>query len=286
MQLYLAGEPNERVAMDIIDHLQVSNSGNCCVLSITDYFSKYVRALALPDQTAETIADAFVRGWVAIFGAPKSLHTDQGRNFDSVLIAEVCKMLDIYKTRTSAYHPAGNGCVERYNRCVMDMIHAQVRLDPSDWDRALALACLAYNSTPHTSTGLEPNKLMLGRNTYLPADRMMPENPDVHPQPVTTYARELGEALRDAHRVAREHTNRAATTQKRYYDRKAHLHRYKVGDTVQLRVFRKEKGVGKFADRFVGPYYILDVLSDVKNVVRSYKPICKLPYTFFLAENT
>ena len=263
MQLVLAGEPNERVAMDIVDHLQVSNSGNCCVLSITDHFSKYVKAIPLPNQQAETIADAFVRGWIAVFGAPLMLHTDQGRNFDSAVIAEMCQLLDIYKTRTSAYHPAGNGQTERYNRCVMDMIHAQIRLDPSDWDRALALACLAYNSTPHTSTGFEPNRLMLGRNTYMPADRMMPHNPNVQRKTITEFARELDQSVRRAHQLAREHTFRAATTQKKYYDRTAHLKRYKVGDTVQLKVFRKEKGVGKFADRFEGPYYVLDVLSDV-----------------------
>ena len=263
MQMFLAGEPNERVAMDIIDHLQVSSSGNCCVLTITDHFSKYVKAIPLPNQQAETVADAFVRGWIAVFGAPLMLHTDQGRNFDSAVVAEMCQLLDIYKTRTSAYHPAGNGHTERYNRCVMDMIHAQIRLDPSDWDRALALACLAYNSTPHTSTGFEPNRLMLGRNTYMPADRMMPHNPSRRCKSITEFARELDLAVRHAHQVAREHTHRAATAQKKYYDRTAHLKHYKVGEKVQLKVFRKEKGVGKFADRFEGPYYVLDVISDV-----------------------
>ena len=104
---------------------------------------------------------------------------------------------------------------------------------------------------------------MLGRNTYMPADRMMPHNPNVQRKTITEFARELDQSVRRAHQLAREHTFRAATTQKKYYDRTAHLKRYKVGDTVQLKVFRKEKGVGKFADRFEGPYYVLDVLSDV-----------------------
>ena len=69
--------------------------------------------------------------------------------------------------------------------------------------------------------------------------------------------------MRQTNQIARENTQRAATAQKRYYDRTARLKHYKVGDKVQLKVFRKEKGVGKFADRFEGPYYVLDVLSDV-----------------------
>ena len=97
----------------------------------------------------------------------------------------------------------------------------------------------------------------------MPADRMMPHNPNARRKSITDFARELDQSVRQSYQIAREHTLRAATTQKKYYDRTAHLKRYKVGDTVQLKVFRKEKGVGKFADRFEGPYYVLDVLSDV-----------------------
>ena len=64
------------------------------MLTITDHFSKYVKATPLPNQQAETVADAFVRGWIAVFGAPLMLHTDQGRNFDSAVVAEMCQLLD------------------------------------------------------------------------------------------------------------------------------------------------------------------------------------------------
>ena len=263
LTLFLSGMPNERVAMDIVDHLQITNAGNCCVLTITDHFTKFVKAIPLPDQTAKTIADAFMFGWVTQFGAPHSLHTDQGRNFESGLISEVCDLLNTYKTHTTPYHPAGNGQTERYNRTMMDLIHAEARKNPMDWDRTLPMACMAYNSTVHSTTGFEPNRLWLGRNVYLPVDRMMPQDPDVHPLPVHEYARRLDEDVRRNFASAREHINRAATAQKKYYDRNAHLNEYQVGDTVKLRVFRKTKGIGKFIERFDGPYFILDVNSKV-----------------------
>ena len=101
LQQFLSGMPNERVAMDIVDHLQITNKENVCVLTITDHFTKYVKAIALPNQTAETVASAFFSEWVAPFGAPHSLHTDQGANFTSDRIDEICELLNIYKTRTT-----------------------------------------------------------------------------------------------------------------------------------------------------------------------------------------
>ena len=143
MQQFLSGMPNERVAMDIVDHLQITHDGNVCILTITDHFTKYVKAIPLPNQTAETVASAFFSAWVAPFGAPHSLHTDQGSNFTSNLISELCDLLNIYKTRTTPYHPAGNGQVERYNRTMMDLIHHEVRDNPMRWDRSLPIACMA-----------------------------------------------------------------------------------------------------------------------------------------------
>ena len=88
----------------------------------------------------------------------------------------------------------------------------------------------------------------------------MPVDPDIHPLPVHEYARKLMEDIRSNFTVARQRIGRAATVMKKYYDRTAHLHKYKVGDAVKLRVFRKEKGVSKFATRFTGPYFVLDIL--------------------------
>ena len=66
---------------------------------------------------AATIASVFVSEFVSRFGAPESLHTDQGRNFESRLLKDVCALLGIKKTRTTAYRPSGDdGLAERFNQ--------------------------------------------------------------------------------------------------------------------------------------------------------------------------
>ena len=59
---------------------------------------------------------------------------------------EVCKLLHINKTRTTAYHPQSDGVVERLNRTLLSMLAATVQEHPGDWDKKLRLVCMAHNT--------------------------------------------------------------------------------------------------------------------------------------------
>ena len=95
----------QRVAMDILGPLPETDRHNMYILVISDYFTKWSEAIPLPNICAETVAREFIHRFVCQFGAPDSLHTDQDKNFDSMLIKEVCQLLGIDKTRMTAYHP-------------------------------------------------------------------------------------------------------------------------------------------------------------------------------------
>ena len=253
------GMPNERVALDIVDHLPESEKGNVCVLMMIDHFSKYAKAVPLPNQTSETIATAFIEHWVSIFGTPVQLHTDQGRNFESTLIHELCQLLKIDKTRTTPYHPSGNGQCERQNSTAMNLVHSYASQDPYNWDKHLSLAMMGYNGTKHATTGFEPNRLMLGKNINMPADLMMPADPTVMLRPVNEYVVDVEKSIRRSFEVTRERLQRAATTMSNYHDRDAKLYHYDTGDCVKLRITRIKKGM-KFVDKYEGPYYVIDQL--------------------------
>ncbi len=93
LQQFPVGALMERVAVDAVGPLPRSTKGNCYVLSASDYFSRWPEAYALPDQEAETVLDALLEGMFSHFGVPVTIHSDQGRNFESRVFASMCEHL-------------------------------------------------------------------------------------------------------------------------------------------------------------------------------------------------
>ncbi|ROT79030.1 hypothetical protein C7M84_002246 [Penaeus vannamei] len=112
LQLYQVGAPLERVAVDIVGPFPVTTQGNRFICVVMDYFTKWPEAYVLPDHEAETVAEALVSNFITRFGVPCELHSDQGREFESVVFQECCRLLGIKKTRTTALRPQSDGLVE------------------------------------------------------------------------------------------------------------------------------------------------------------------------------
>ena len=62
---------------------------------------------------------------------------------------EICRALKIDKTRTTAYHPEGNGLVERTNRYIKTVLRVADQKNPHSWDLSLPHCLMAYRSTVH-----------------------------------------------------------------------------------------------------------------------------------------
>ena len=95
-------------------------------------------------MTAATVANAIIDEWVMKCGAPDVIHTDQGTNFNSELMHDTCRSFMTEKTRTTPYHPQGNGQVERSNRVIADMLskYCAEKQQKSDVYFLLLLLCI------------------------------------------------------------------------------------------------------------------------------------------------
>ena len=261
--VYTTGKINERVSLDICGPLVQTERDNEYVLVITDQFSKFTRAFALPNHQALTVANKFLTGWITLFGAPRQVHTDQGREFESALFSQLCTLFKSEKTRTTAYHPSSDGQVERYNQTMMTMINALNKHEHTHWDLQLAHACQAYNGTKHSTTGVEPNRLMFTEMPYVPFDVMTPVSPGEDDLLHHEYIMQVKRRMRRIYQLAREKAGHSATIIKRYNDRKANFHQYSIGDLIMLKSYDFDAGIKKMQDRYEGPYWVLDLLGNL-----------------------
>ena len=139
------------------------------MLVVIDYFTKWPEAYALPDQEAETVADKLIEELFSRFGTPSVLHSDQGRNFESRLVREMCRILGIHKTRTSPLHPQSDGLAERFMRTLGAQLALITARHQKDWDVQLPLVLMACRSAVQETTGCTPSLLWLGREIRTPA---------------------------------------------------------------------------------------------------------------------
>ena len=93
-------------------------------LVITDVFTKFIQAIPTRDQRATTVAKVLQREWFVRYGVPRRIHSDQGRNFESGLIQELCELYSIEKSHTTPYHPHGNAQCERFNSTVHGLLRS------------------------------------------------------------------------------------------------------------------------------------------------------------------
>ena len=247
-----SSSPLELVCTDFVG-LEESLGRYPNILVITDHFTKYSIAVPTRNQEAKTVAKILVDEFIVHYGIPKKLHSDQGGSFEAKVIHQICKLLGIKKSRTTAYHPEGNGITERYNRTLISMLKSLEPAKKVNWKAHLAPLCHAYNCTKHESTGYSPFYLMFGRAPRLPIDVFLgvPEETGIH-----SIAYDVKERLTYAYKAASEAVEKARANQKKIYDRKVRGADLECGDFVLVKNLGL-KGKHKIADRWKPELYIV-----------------------------
>lgn len=204
---------------------------NKYVLVVGDYFSKWTEAYPLPNQEAKTVTRVFVKEWVYRYGTPRSLHSNEGRNFESDLFGELCRLMDIYKTMTFPYQPLSEGMIERLNHTVLSMLSFYVDDSQQNWDVLLPYVMMAYRSS--VRMGFYP--ILFGQEMVLPIDVMMGVVGQKRFTTMNEYVEKVAESLSTVVRAVKNHQTRASKHQKLHFDFKAKFQYYSVGELVWLK---------------------------------------------------
>lgn len=151
--------PYELVFIDIVGPLPAYNNYRY-ILTMEDSFTKFVRAVPLNSISADVIATTFYRQWIQTFHAPSRLHSDNGTQFTSITLSQLCNSLGISQSHSTPYHPQGNGGIERFHKTLKERLRCFE--NPNAWPVNIYSAVLAYNSTIHAATGTSPFMMAFG----------------------------------------------------------------------------------------------------------------------------
>ena len=263
MQIYRVGTPMDRVSIDLTGPFSPrTKKGNNTILTVTDHYTRWVEAFPLREATAVRIARCVV-DFICRLGVPLEIHSDQGKNVDGTILAEVCELLGVRKTHTTPYRQ-GNAITERENAVIKAMLAAYVNKRADDWDDHLPAVMMAYRTSVHRTLGVTPTSMMLGRQIRLPLDAMVGLPPEEHYQELraSEYAQELAEAMAQAHEVVSETVGQEYRYNKKDYDRRVRAENMNTGEAVWLREYPHIRGKStSLMSQWTGPWIITQKLS-------------------------
>ena len=217
----------KKISMDIVGLLPETKSGNLYILTIQDNFTKYSLAISLSNHQAGTMADAFVKKFICIFGSSKGVLADQGKDFLSNLLKRLAKRFRIKQFRTTAFYPQSNGTLERSHHVLGDYLKQFVAKN-SQWDDWLELAMFSYNASVHEATKCTPYELVFSKLARESAS----QNEKV--QTCGDYLINFVIQMHEMRTQVKENLITAKEKSKMYHDRKINPLKIKVGDNVFL----------------------------------------------------
>lgn len=262
----------EKISMDIVGPLPETSKGNSYILTIQDHLTKFSLAIALKSITSVQVADALLKYFICIFGAPKIILTDQGTNFTSNLMKRFTKQFKIKQYRTTAFYPQANGALERSHLVLIEYLKQYVNKF-TEWDELLEYASFSYNTSIHESTGYTPYELVFGKLARQPSSEIV--NDIEKERTYDDYLHQLITSIHDLQSLARECLIASKLKSKYYYDRKINPQDFQLNDQVFL---LNEPKRGKLGDQYSGPHIITDILPNgniklfVKGKVRIVHP--------------
>lgn len=253
-------QPFTHLMWDTIGPFAPDTLGNAYVTVVIDRFTRFIELIPTPAATSEAAATSLL-SVVGRYGLFQTIHSDKGRQFDSAVIAQLLRLLNIDATYGAAYRPQSQGVVERSNRETVKHLRAMVVAlkKGTSWSSYLPLVQRVCNANTNRATGCAPAELLYGKAVDL--NRYMLTTPTVSDDTVTysQYIQDLITAQEDIITASEAHQQQVVED----YLRTAPPNptTYSAGDLVLIKPGVRPKGA-KLQPRWLGPMAIIGTVKD------------------------
>ena len=254
--------PMEFICMDLVGPITPQTSkGNKYMLTVIDMLTGYTIAVAIPDKRAETVCQAYRDHVYCVFGGSSRILTDNGTEFRSKEMKQICSELEIKQVFSPVYTPQANGRLEGWHRFLKSCIAKHIRGTDVEWDDLIPLAVSSYNFFPCQSSKESPFVLMFGRDPIIPIAKLL--------EPKLRFYGEKGvslrmDTLRKLYTVAAENIRRAREKHPR---QDTAAPRFQVNDLVLV----KDPDSAVFEPRYLPNYRIIAIHSKNRIEVQDEK---------------
>jgi hypothetical protein len=257
--------------MDLIGELPESKGFNMIYVIICK-LTKY--AILIPFKSTygeKDTAKLFIEKVVCYFGLPSQIISDRDTRWRNDFWREVCEIMGLRRSLTTAYHPQADGQSEILDQTIEVAIRAYINKDKSNWVELLPSLAFSYNNTPHTATKYPPAYLLFGFQPKIPSNFLIEgdliprkDSEEVNSQDAVEITEEF-EGMRIA---AKDALRRAQVLFERNYNNSHQNIEFEVGENVLVNIHSmnlpesKEKG-NKFERKYEGPFEITERVGSV-----------------------
>jgi cleavage and polyadenylation specificity factor subunit 1 len=179
------------ISIDIVGPLEESDNMRY-LLTIMDRFSRWCEAIPIADITAQTVIKQLFDQWISRYGLPKTILSDQGRQFQSQEFKTFCDRMGIKHVVTTAYHPQTNGLIENFHRTLKTAFKCHY---PIAWTKSLSTILLGIRSSIPKDFEFSVSEVMFGQAMRLPAD-LIQDNNEADVQPFS-YTKDLIHCMKE-----------------------------------------------------------------------------------------
>ena len=225
-EMPIATAPMQMVAMDLVGPLPMSPAGNQYLLNLVDYCTGWGESYAIPSKASNEVWKKLTRDFFPRHSYPDIMVSDLGAEFNAQTLKDYLAQVGVEHRTTSAYNPASNGKVERFNRVFKALLRKLINNQRCTWEDQLGPALMAYNNSVSSVTGHTPYFLHYGRRARLPLTRLMHTD-----RPLDDRLNDVAHALQTAAQLTAEsrHHNRERLA------KQANCGEFKVGQSVVIR---------------------------------------------------